>query len=63
MDAFFGHMTVGLVIPAPFACVFVRLGRYLLWELNPTLPELRGVALEQNVLARNSEGSVVREKA
>ncbi|MCI85666.1 hypothetical protein A2U01_0106945, partial [Trifolium medium] len=39
MDAFFGHMTVNPVIPAILVHVLVRLGRYLLWELNPTLPE------------------------
>ncbi|MCI69757.1 hypothetical protein A2U01_0091020, partial [Trifolium medium] len=53
MDAFFGHVTVSPVIPAPLACVLVRLGRYLFWELNPTLPEFRGVALRQNVIARS----------
>ncbi|MCI51952.1 hypothetical protein A2U01_0073196, partial [Trifolium medium] len=37
MDALFGHVTVGPVIPAPLVRVLVRLGRYLLWELNPTL--------------------------
>ncbi|MCI77852.1 hypothetical protein A2U01_0099122 [Trifolium medium] len=41
----------------------VRLGRYLLWELNPTLPEFRGVALGQDVLARGSKGSMAREQA
>ncbi|MCI74611.1 hypothetical protein A2U01_0095875 [Trifolium medium] len=41
----------------------VRLGRYLLWELNPTLPEFRGMALGQDVLARSSKGSVAREQA
>ncbi|MCI68888.1 hypothetical protein A2U01_0090149, partial [Trifolium medium] len=30
--------------------------------LNPTLPKFRGMALGQDVLARSSEGSVVREQ-
>ncbi|MCI73409.1 hypothetical protein A2U01_0094673, partial [Trifolium medium] len=54
MDAVFGHVTMGPVIPAPLVCVLMLLGRYLLWELNPTLPEFRGVALGQDVLAQNS---------
>ncbi|MCI83305.1 hypothetical protein A2U01_0104581, partial [Trifolium medium] len=45
MDALFGHVTVGLVIHAPLACVLVRLDWYLLWELNPTLYEFQGMAL------------------
>ncbi|MCI86996.1 hypothetical protein A2U01_0108277, partial [Trifolium medium] len=48
--------------PTPLGCVLVRLGRDLLWELNPSLPKFRGVALRQNVLARNSKGSVVGEQ-
>ncbi|MCI56127.1 hypothetical protein A2U01_0077378 [Trifolium medium] len=39
MDALFGHVPVGPVIPAPLVCVLVRLAWYLLWELNPNLPE------------------------
>ncbi|MCI93462.1 hypothetical protein A2U01_0114760, partial [Trifolium medium] len=31
------------------------------WELNPTLPEFRGVVLGQDVLTRNSKGNVVQE--
>ncbi|MCI74641.1 hypothetical protein A2U01_0095905, partial [Trifolium medium] len=45
MDAFFGHMAMSPVIPAILVHVLVRLGRYLLREFNPTLPEFRGVAL------------------
>ncbi|MCI59158.1 hypothetical protein A2U01_0080413, partial [Trifolium medium] len=45
MDALFGYVTVGLVVHAPLACVLVRLGRYLFWELDLTLSEFRGMAL------------------
>ncbi|MCI75909.1 hypothetical protein A2U01_0097178, partial [Trifolium medium] len=51
MDALLGHVTVGPVIHAPLACVLVRFGRYLLWELDPTLAEFRGVTLRQDMLA------------
>ncbi|MCI05044.1 hypothetical protein A2U01_0026093 [Trifolium medium] len=61
MDAFFGHVTVGLVIPAPFTRILVRLGRYLLRELNPALLEFRGSALGQDMLERRDEISVARE--
>ncbi|MCI43453.1 hypothetical protein A2U01_0064690, partial [Trifolium medium] len=63
MDALIGHVTVGPVIHAPLIRVLVRLGRYLLWELDPALPKFRGVVLGQDMLARHSEGSVVREQA
>ncbi|MCI48292.1 hypothetical protein A2U01_0069535, partial [Trifolium medium] len=58
MDALLGYVIMGPVIPESLVRVLVRLGRYLLWELDPALPKFRGVALGQDMLARHSEGSV-----
>ncbi|MCI69169.1 hypothetical protein A2U01_0090430, partial [Trifolium medium] len=52
MDAFFGHVTVSLVIPAILAPILVRLCRHQLRELDPRLAKICVRTLGQNVLAR-----------
>jgi hypothetical protein len=58
LDAFFGHMAMSSVVPAPLGFVLLGLGRDLFGEFDISFPELCIIALGQDMLAGGVKGMV-----